>query len=214
MNQTDRPIYECLYVERPPNPEDLSDRIWRSAPWVEEAFHPLGLQGERPRFALRAAAVWGDQALHVAFLSQNAPVSVTRTERDEDLFNECAVELFLGAEEGFYEIEVNPLGTILDLYCSDASESDWREMAKFDVQGLRAHVQGLPNEDRWFARLTVPWAGLPRLSRESREGKTWLAGNFARSQMLTDGTADYTSWSHAKRQFHERDWMGWLILTR
>ena len=128
-------------------------------------------------------------------------------------FNECAVEIFFRAGNGYYEIEVNPLAAVLDLYFSDVEEEDWREMAKYDVPGLKWTVESVDDRDRWCTQMAIPWAGVPEVSRAEYDGKPCVFGNFARSQTLPDGSYDLTTWAPAEKAFCELDKMGCMILS-
>ncbi len=210
----DRPVYVCRRAEEePPLEGELRATVWEKAEAIESAFHLVGTPSDRSRSHLSVRALWDDQALYVAFVSDDSPVPVTKRMRDEDLYNECAVEVFLMAGGGYYEIEVNPLGAVLDLYFPDVAEQDWQAMAKYDVPLLRWAVGEAEQPGRWTARLAVPWSGVPEVSRGDWEGQPCVFGNFARSQMLPDGEYDLTSWSRAREAFCELEAMGTLVLT-
>ena len=117
------------------------------------------------------------------------------------------------AGEGYYEIEVNPLGTVLDLYFPDMAEQDWRAMAEYDVSGLRWAVGEADEGGRWTARLSIPWTGVPEVSRGRRNDLPCVFGNFARSQMLPDGEYDLTSWTRTREAFCELEAMGAIVLA-
>ena len=207
------PIYVCQYAdEEPPLTGELHRTVWEKAEAIESAFHLVGTASDRSDSRLSARALWDDGALYVAFESDPSPVPVTKRGRDEDLYNECAVEVFLMAADGYYEIEVNPLGAVLDLYFPDVAEQDWRAMAKYDVPGLRWAVGEAGEPGSWSARLAIPWMGVPEASRGERNGRPCVFGNLARSQMLPDGGYDLTTWTPAREAFCELDAMGTLVL--
>ena len=210
----ERPIYVCQHADRvPPLEGELSGSVWEAAAEIESAFHLVGTTSERSRSYLSARALWDEEALYVAFDSDPSPVPVTKCRRDEDLFNECAVEVFLMAGGGYYEIEVNPLGAVLDLYFPDVVEQDWQAMAEYDVAGLRWTVSEIAGGGRWSTRLAIPWSGIPEVSRGEREGQSCVFGNLARSQMLPNGEYDLTSWTPTRESFCEPEAMGTLVLA-
>ena len=209
-----RPVYCCRRAVSPPNVDGrVSGTIWETVPGIGPGFHLLGTVADPPRHFLETAALYDDDALYVSFVSDPAPVPVPKRNRDEDLFEECAVELFLRAGKGYYEIEVNPLGAVLDLHFPDVAEEDWRKCAKFDVPGLRWAVAETGVGGRWCAQMAVPWSGVPEASRAGHEGNACLFANFARSQKLPGGAYDLTTWSPAEKAFCELEQMGCLVLT-
>ena len=191
----------------------IAGTVWERATWIREAFHLLGRPSEQSRYFLEAATLWDEEALYVTFVSDPAPVPVTKTRRDDDLFNECTVEVFLRAGVGYYEIEVNPLGTVLDLHFPDAADENWEDYARFDVPGMEWVVEAVGDAGQWCTQIAIPWAGLPELTRTEHEGAVCLLANLARSQKLPDGTYDLTTWGTAQEKFCELEQMGRLILT-
>ena len=204
------PVYRC---KRATDPPALDGGSWDGAETIEAGFHLLGKPQERSASHLSLVAMWDDDALYVSYLSDPSPVPVTMRERDDDLFGECAVEVFLKAGDGYYEIETNPLGTVLDLHFTEVEVEDWRAMARFDVDGLRWRVGEAGADGRWWAQVAIPWTGVPETTRGTHDGEQCVYGNFARSQKLPNGEYDLTSWSPAREAFCEPDAMGCLILA-
>lgn len=210
----ERPVYCCRNVSAPPPLHGkTSGTAWDLAGRINQAFHLLGTDDDPPGFFLEASALWDEHALYVCLVSDPSPVPVTMRARDQDLFNECAVEVFLRAGGGYYEIEVNPLGAVLDLYFPDEKEADWRAMSKFDVPGLEWSVEEFDASGRWCARLAIPWAGVPRVSRTEHDGMSCIFANFTRSQKLPDGSYHLTTWGPARDAFCELANMGGVVLS-
>lgn len=210
----ERPVYCCRRVSTPP-PLDgiINGTVWASAETVSREFHLIGTEADPPGFYLEASALWDDEALYVCLVSDPSPVPVTMRERDQDLFNECAVEVFLRAGSGYYEIEVNPLGAVLDLYFPKEEETDWPAMAKFDVPGLVWTVGAVDGNGRWCAQLAIPWDGVPEVSRARHDDMSCIFANFTRSQKLPDGRYHLTTWGPAQNAFCELANMGCVVLS-
>jgi len=209
-----RPAYCCRRVSQPPALDgSVRGTVWEDTEKIESDFHLLGDISGRSAHFLEAAALWDDEALYVSYVSDPSPVPVTMQNRDDDLFNECAVEVFLRAGKGYYEIEVNPMAAVLDLYFPDMEEQDWRAMAKYDIPGLQWTVKTMDNGGRWCAQMAIPWSGVPEVSRAEYEGDPCVFGNFARSQTLPDGSYDLTTWAPGEKAFCELDKMGCMILS-
>ena len=217
----DLPIYRCRRLaSRAAAPTaDLDQPPWSETEWIED----FTLVGGQERLSadrfLAAAARWDDHGLYVAYKSAPSLVPVTKPQRDDDLFNECTVEIFIAAGKGFYEIEVNPLGAVLDLHCPDEREErDWRPQARWDAEGMRWAVRGMRSTDvradeAWMAELAVPWAAMPEVTRVRFEGVDSLRINLCRCQTRPDGTGELTSWTAARQRFSELDAMGRLVLV-
>jgi len=64
----------------------------------------------------RAAALWDDEYLYVGFWLEEPHVWATYTERDSMICHENDVEVFIGGPDGYYEFEMNALGTIMERF--------------------------------------------------------------------------------------------------
>lgn len=212
----DLPAYRCRRISEPVEPSARIDRSpWIASDWIEDFEGDPGQNGALPahRF-LRAACRWDREHLYVAFASAPSLVPVTKTERDDDLFNECAVELFLAAGQGFYEFEINPLGAMLDLYCPhEDQEADWQTQARWDAADLKWTAGVASAGAGWNAQMCLAWAAIPRVNREEFDGCPCLRGNFCRSGKRQDGSYEPASWARVEARYSELNAMGYILLT-
>jgi hypothetical protein len=63
----------------------------------------------------RAAVLWDDEHLHVAYWVEEPLVEGTLTERDSLIYKNNDVELFIAGRDSYYELEINSLGTIYEV---------------------------------------------------------------------------------------------------
>ena len=213
---SDLPIYRCRRIFESFEPSAHLDRPpWNASEWIEDFKGTGEQQGPLPahRF-LRAACHWDQEHLYLAFVSAPSLVPVTKTERDDDIFNECAVELFLAAGPGFYEFEINPLGAVLDLYCPhEEQEADWQRQALWDAPDLKWAVDAPSAGATWTAEMRLPWAAVPLANREEFDGCPCLRGNFCRSGRHPDGSYEPVSWAPVEARYNEVKAMGYILLT-
>ena len=106
--------YTCLRVgERFPVDGDLDKPVWRRAPWSGRF---VDLVSGVPGFLeTRVALLWDDDALYVAFRVEEPNVQARLAERDSFVWTENDVEVFIGGEDCYYELQVNALGTIYEV---------------------------------------------------------------------------------------------------
>ncbi len=122
--------YTCLRTRGPlPVDADLSKEPWRKA--VRSPRFVDMVTGEPGYFDTRAAALWDDQALHVAFWVEEPFVEAALTERDSLVFNENDVELFIDGGDCYYEFEINALGTVYEVFF--VWKDAYRRGGRFDV---------------------------------------------------------------------------------
>ncbi len=208
------PTYACARVTSPLVPTaDLTRPPWSAAAWLDD-FHPLGSDDAMPpERALRAAMMWDHEHLYVAFHSAPSLVPVTRWQRDEDLWTECAVEFFLAAGAGYYEFEINPRGALLDLHFADERDEDWRAARTWDAAGIRWAVRSEGGGANWQAEVALPWAAVPHLTREADTAGDVLQVQLCRSGCRPDQSWEVPVWGPATRAFCERAGMGRVVLV-
>ena len=86
----------------------------------------------------RAATLWDDEYLYVGFWLEEPHVWATYTERDSMICQENDVEVFIGGENGYYEFELNALGTIMErfyVWQSAYLSAGYDRIPEFDLLG-------------------------------------------------------------------------------
>lgn len=168
-----------------------------SPAWDEIPGHPLVLvDGNGPPLqATLVRAAWDEEALHVRFECEDRDAWGTFQKRDDPLWQEEVVEVFLAPGEedpvDYAEFEVSPLGVVFDarIHNPTSMRKDMTADVMWDCPGLRWQVGRGEAKQDWWAELVIPWPGLaagrPRL---------WRA-NFYRVERPRDGEAEYSAWS-------------------
>jgi hypothetical protein len=105
-----RPDATAPYVVRRTGPERAWDSAPRSPRFVDMVTGAPGL------FDTRAAVLWDDEALHVRFWIEEPFVEAHASERDAIVFLENDVEVLIDGGDCYYELEVNALGTIYEVF--------------------------------------------------------------------------------------------------
>ena len=91
----------------------LDDPAWARATWSPR-FGDM-VTGRPGMHDTRAALVWDDEALYVAFRVEEPFLAATMAERDSLLFLENDVEVFIDGDDWYYELEINALGTVYEV---------------------------------------------------------------------------------------------------
>lgn len=155
----DLPEYPAAYTTRPPVVDgDLGDPSWHSTVMVELRDNLSGEPG-RPRTTARL--LWDDRFLYVAFACADPEPFATLRERDAHLWTEEVVEVFLQPVEDpphYIEVEVNPLGTLLDIYLIDVRKPI--PYASWNPPDIRWAVQTgrVDGASGWTCEMAVPLA--------------------------------------------------------
>ena len=213
------PSYDCQWVTDAPAPDARLDQPpWLDAVWIDQfRLIDTGEMLTDERY-LQAALLWDDEALYIGFRSAPSLVPVTKTQRDDDLWTECAAELFLAAGAGYYEIEINPLGAVLDLHFPDEEADDWQRCRNWDAKGMTWAVRSMGRPGSGIAggeaELSLPWSAVPEITRETGDEGDTIWAQLCRSGRRPDGSSELPAWGPAQGSFCDHAGMGRVRLQR
>jgi hypothetical protein len=182
---------------------DAGDAAWLAVPRV--TWGP-------PRYRTTFRAVWDDLALWVRFDARDDRPWHTRTRRDDRLWEEEVVEIFIdptGQGRDYAEVEISPANVVCDLivrtpWPSLASDAAWT------WTGLDSRVVAAPPGSgesgmTWTAMARLPWEGVGALGPAAggrvppRVGDVWRVNLFRikrpRGPAEPERDAVYAAWS-------------------
>lgn len=183
--------YDVPFVVDPPQLDGRMDEAaWAAAPWSSAYGDIQGAALPAPRFSTRMKMVWDASYLYIGVEMEEPDLWATYTEHDQIVFHENDFEIFIdpvGDAREYYEIEVNVLGTIFDLYLYTAYRDGGPAEHGWDCEGLRTAitVDGTVNDptDRdsgWVLEWAIPFASLvPPRQRVGSEGPERARGGVA-----------------------------------
>jgi len=200
----------------------LDDPAWSRAPWTEAYVDISGPSYATPRFHTRGKMAWDDTHFYFAAELEEPHLWATYTERDSIVYHENDWEIFLdpdGDTHHYYELEINVLGTVWDLFLVKPYRDGGPALHEWDAPGLRTavHADGTINdpsdEDRgWSIEVAWPWAsfgGAAGTPSPPRPGDRWRV-NFSRVQWHIRQARDtYTKMLDPKTGKHaaENNWV-------
>ncbi len=92
----------------------LDESAWQAAP-RSPRFRDL-IYGESGIHDTRAAVLWDDAYLYVGYWVEEPDVQATLTVRDDLIYMDNDVELFIDGKDCYYEFEINAFGTIYEVF--------------------------------------------------------------------------------------------------
>ncbi|MEJ1239073.1 carbohydrate-binding family 9-like protein [Chryseolinea sp. T2] len=132
----------------------LNEAAWQNAT-KSTAFSDL-IKGTPAHLDTRAAVLWDDQYLYVAYWIEEPNVEATLKERDAPIYQNNDVELFIAGKDGYYEFEINGYNTIYEVlfFWRDAYQrGGYSKMPEFNEKdplaktfngvGYKTHPRGL-----------------------------------------------------------------------
>jgi hypothetical protein len=124
-------------------------------------------------YTTRFRAVWSDEGLLLRFDASDPSPWHTMTRKDEHLWDEEVVEIFLDPDRSgrdYYELEVNPANVVCDLRM--ITPSPWKGDFDWNLAGLETRVHALKDAvgrtTGWTATALLPWRGLRALPSTGR----------------------------------------------
>ncbi|GHU52982.1 hypothetical protein FACS189496_3880 [Bacilli bacterium] len=93
---------------------DLTKAEWQAAP-KSRRFVDM-VSGEPAFFDTRMASLWDDRYLYAAYWLEEPMVRAGQTKRDSFVWFDNDVELFLDGEDCYYELEINALNTVYEVF--------------------------------------------------------------------------------------------------
>jgi hypothetical protein len=117
-------------------------------------------------YPTRFRALWSDEGLFLRFDATDPSPWHTMTRRDEHLWDEEVVEIFLDPDRSgrdYYELEINPANVVCDLrmvspWPDKKGDIDWT------LAGLETRVHAAKDAagkaTGWTATAFLPWSGL------------------------------------------------------
>ena len=137
-------------------------------------------------YPTRFRALWSDEGLFLRFDAKDPDPWHTMTRRDEHLWEEEVVEIFLDPDRSgrdYYELEVNPANAVCDLrmvspWPDKKGDIDW------NLAGLETRVRPQVGAKGWTVTAFLPWRGLSglpsarRVALPPKPGDAWRFNVF------------------------------------
>lgn len=175
-----RPVYEVKRTTVPIRIDGkLDDPAWGKAapvgPFVNNA------DGSPSPLKTEAKVLYDDKYIYFAFRTVDDNIWATMKNRDQHLWEEEVSEVFLQADPkytDYIELEVNPLGTMLDIYLVDVRKplpyESWNPPGLKWAVHVEGSVDGKPGDKEWTAEIALPLADVvPAPHTPPQPGDRW-----------------------------------------
>ena len=212
------PAYEVSRTTTPVRVDGRPDEpAWARAGSVGDFV--LNGDGAPAPYRTEAKVLYDDRFIYFFFRSADENVWATMRRRDEHLWHEEVVEVFLQADPrqpSYIELEVNPLGTMLDIYLLDRRRplhyESWNSAGLKWAVSVDGKVDGRGGDRGWTCEIALPLEDVvtaPRLP--PRPGDRWRL-NLYRVEKLPAPAG--MAWSPTlEGDFHVPSMFGELVFT-
>ena len=161
----------------------VTKEICQQATW-SATFVDMG-SGEQAEFTTRSAILWSETHLYVAFQAEEPDLQASLTERDSLIFLENDLELFIDGRDAYYELEVNALNTVYEVFFiwRDAFSKGTKfppetfDISHPDVYTFGGDYDRSDLDEGWSLEIAIPWESLVYLadgrSLPPQDGDIW-----------------------------------------
>jgi hypothetical protein len=149
---------------------DINDAVWKQANWTKDFVDIEGDLKPKPTYKTNVKMLWDDSCLYIAAKIKDPQVWATLKHHDDVVYQDNDFELFIdpqGSTHNYYEVEVNALNTIFDLFLNKPYRNRGGAVIGWDAGGLRSAVkiQGTLNnpsdtDEGWTVEMAIPFHSL------------------------------------------------------
>ena len=189
--------YVCYYATQRPVIDGSGDEpVWQRAPWTEDFTDIEGDIRPRPLFRTRTKLLWDKEYLYIYAELQEPDLWGTLRQHDTIIYDDNDFEVFINPDNdtyNYFELEINTLGTVMDLFMAKPYRNGGKALMSWDAQGLQSAVQakGTLNhpgdvDQGWSVEMAIPLKSLSFWGdRSVQDGSQWRI-NFSRVEWDRD----------------------------
>lgn len=140
----------------------LDDPAWKSAP--DAGPFVDNRDGSPSPYETQAKMLWDEEFLYFAFRCVDENIWATMERRDQHLWTEEVVEVFVQADPrhpSYIELEVNPLGTLIDIFLLDIRKplkyESWNSDRIRWAVTVDGTVDGQAGDREWRCEIALPF---------------------------------------------------------
>ncbi|MEO6290150.1 MAG: carbohydrate-binding family 9-like protein [Ginsengibacter sp.] len=175
----------------------IDDAVWKNLEWTEYFVDIEGDKKPAPPLNTRVKMSWNNTGLFIAAEMQDPHVWANLKNYDDIVYNDNDFEIFIDPDNDthrYYEIEVNALSTVFDLFMAKPYRNGSGAMIAYDLPGLKSavNVQGTLNQPNdkdngWTVEIFVPFAAVTigMSPKVPSDGDFWRI-NFSRVEYHTE----------------------------
>jgi len=205
----------------------LSETEWQAAALTEPFL--IYQDGSTTRLNTQAKFLWDEQYLYIGFICEDPDVWATMVNRDDYLWNGEVVEILCdpdGDGLNYFEVQVNPLQTILDLFLAKPYYQGGSADIGWNLDSIKAavFVDGTLNDSsdtdvQWFCEVALPFQELafmaPTINFPPQDKDAWriLVTRYD-YERGGDEIMEVSSWNQTdSRGFHVPSKFGRIIFS-
>lgn len=163
--------YTAVFASKAPVIDgNIDDEMWNKSVWSTSFIDIEGSKKTVPKLNTRMKMMWNDTYLFIAAELEETDLWATLHKHDQVVFHDNDFEIFIDPDNNthqYFEIEVNALNTIFDLFLSKPYRNNGSALIGWNVAGLRSAVKmkGTLNNPKdkdqgWTVEMAIPFKAL------------------------------------------------------
>ena len=213
--------YYANYAKKPPMIDGkIGKREWKSVPWSDNYVDIEGDQKPMPRLATRMKMMWNEDTLYILADMEEPHLWATLTDYDAIIFQDHDFEIFIDPDDDgneYIEIEINALGTIMDLHMGKPysrggpMDMAWNTVGMRSAVGLNGTLNRNDDIDKgWVVECAIPFSSMSKGEKKYKPTpeKPWRI-NFSRVEweLEPDGLSYKRKTGANGRPLPENNWV-------
>ena len=213
--------YKARMAKRPIKVDGkLNEHDWKQAVLISDFEDIEGASKPKPAFSTNVKMMWDSQYLYIGAVLEEPHLWGTLKKQDDIIYRDHDFEVFIdpmGDGEQYFEIEINVLGTIMDLFMNKPYKKGGTFDMGWNTTGMLSKViaNGTINDNTdidsgWTVEMAIPFTAISRNNRIASPSTTnpWRI-NFSRVQwtLEPDGKSYRKKLNENKRPISEHNWV-------
>jgi hypothetical protein len=213
--------YVCYYASHQPVIDGSGDDpAWQQAPWTEDFADIEGDVRPNPPLRTRARMLWDSANLYIYAELQEPDLWGNLHQHDTVIYDDNDFEIFINPDNTthrYFELEINALGTVMDLFMPKPYRNGGKALLSWDPQGLQSAVQtkGTINQpgdvdQGWSVEMAIPLKSLSFWGDGPVQDSTQWRINFSRVEWDRDvksGAYQVRTDASTGRRLPEHNWV-------
>jgi hypothetical protein len=213
--------YKARMTKRPIKVDGkLNEHDWKQAVLISDFEDIEGVSKPKPSFSTTVKMMWDSQYLYIGAVLEEPHLWGTLKKHDDIIYRDHDFEVFIdpmGDGEQYFEIEINVLGTIMDLFMNKPYKKGGTFDMEWNTNGMLSKViaNGTINDNSdidsgWTVEMAIPLKAISRNNRTASPSTTnpWRI-NFSRVQwtLEPDGKSYRKKLNENNKPISEHNWV-------
>ena len=198
----------------------LNEHDWKQAVLISDFEDIEGAAKPKPTFSTSVKMMWDSQYLYIGAVLEEPHLWGTLKKHDDIIYRDHDFEVFIdpmGDGEQYFEIEINVLGTIMDLFMNKPYKKGGTFDMGWNTTGIQSKIiaNGTINDNTdidsgWTLEVAIPFTAISRTQRAATPSfnKPWRI-NFSRVQwtLEPDGKSYRKKMNQNNKPISEHNWV-------